>query len=193
MTPTPTFITYIGEITLTLGGEDQVNKTKDDMVVMVIIGVKHLAITKVTTTIDYILLIVNRKPSPRNNDAQKNKEVEDPSKMKNKRWHRTKHHATSDVFKNGVSEKMKDPGSFTVPYSISGVDLGHALCDLRDYYEDKVFVELFSSQVFFEDEDPKGLLVEINVVYDARKFEPLDLQTKDEKKNKPLIEESLEL
>lgn len=65
MTPTPTFITYIGEITLTLGGEDQVNKTKDDMVVMVIIGVKHLAITKVTTTIDYILLIVNRKPSPR--------------------------------------------------------------------------------------------------------------------------------
>ncbi|KAA0047021.1 reverse transcriptase [Cucumis melo var. makuwa] len=37
--------------------------------------------------------------------------------------------ATSDVFKNGVPEKMIDPRSFTVSCSVDGMDLGHALCD----------------------------------------------------------------
>ncbi|XP_038885989.1 uncharacterized protein LOC120076294 [Benincasa hispida] len=31
---------------------------------------------------------------------------------------------------NGLSKKQKDPGSFTVPCSIGGLDVGHALCDL---------------------------------------------------------------
>lgn len=39
--------------------------------------------------------------------------------------------ATCDVFENGVIEKMRDPKSFTIPYSIGGMDLGHPLCYLR--------------------------------------------------------------
>ncbi|XP_038890482.1 uncharacterized protein LOC120080021 [Benincasa hispida] len=31
---------------------------------------------------------------------------------------------------NSVPKKQKDPGSFTVPCSIGGLDVGHALCDL---------------------------------------------------------------
>ncbi|XP_008447648.2 uncharacterized protein LOC103490055 [Cucumis melo] len=38
--------------------------------------------------------------------------------------------ATSDIYKNGVLEKMTYPGSFKVPCSIDGMDLGHVLCDL---------------------------------------------------------------
>ncbi|TYK13526.1 RNA-directed DNA polymerase-like protein [Cucumis melo var. makuwa] len=37
--------------------------------------------------------------------------------------------ATSDVFKNGVPEKMIDPRSFTVSCLVDDMDLGHALCD----------------------------------------------------------------
>lgn len=36
----------------------------------------------------------------------------------------------SDLFKNGVLEKMTDPRSFTVPCSIERMELGRALCDL---------------------------------------------------------------
>ncbi|KAA0038053.1 uncharacterized protein E5676_scaffold237G001390 [Cucumis melo var. makuwa] len=39
--------------------------------------------------------------------------------------------ATRDIFKNGVLEKMIDPNSFLIPYSIGGMDLGRALCDLK--------------------------------------------------------------
>ncbi|TYK01590.1 uncharacterized protein E5676_scaffold451G001790 [Cucumis melo var. makuwa] len=38
--------------------------------------------------------------------------------------------ATSNVFKNGVLEKMTNPRSFTVPCSISNMDLVRALWDL---------------------------------------------------------------
>ncbi|XP_038874895.1 uncharacterized protein LOC120067399 [Benincasa hispida] len=31
---------------------------------------------------------------------------------------------------NNLPKKQKDPGSFTVPCSIGGLDVGHALCDL---------------------------------------------------------------
>ncbi|XP_038904453.1 uncharacterized protein LOC120090818 [Benincasa hispida] len=31
---------------------------------------------------------------------------------------------------NNLRKKQKDPGSFTVPCSIGGLDVGHALCDL---------------------------------------------------------------
>ncbi|KAA0057634.1 uncharacterized protein E5676_scaffold64062G00010 [Cucumis melo var. makuwa] len=38
--------------------------------------------------------------------------------------------AKSDIFKNGVPKKMTNPESFTVSYSIGGMDLGRALCNL---------------------------------------------------------------
>ncbi|KAA0054773.1 uncharacterized protein E5676_scaffold562G00620 [Cucumis melo var. makuwa] len=38
--------------------------------------------------------------------------------------------ATSDIFKYGVQEMMTDFGSFMVPCSKGGMDLGQALCDL---------------------------------------------------------------
>ncbi|KAA0066938.1 uncharacterized protein E5676_scaffold595G00370 [Cucumis melo var. makuwa] len=37
---------------------------------------------------------------------------------------------TSNVFKNGVAKKMKDPRSFMVHCLIGGMDLGRALCDI---------------------------------------------------------------
>ncbi|XP_022157836.1 uncharacterized protein LOC111024449 [Momordica charantia] len=38
---------------------------------------------------------------------------------------------SSNVFKSKMSPKLKDPGSFTIPCSIGGKDVGRALCDLR--------------------------------------------------------------
>ena len=37
---------------------------------------------------------------------------------------------SSDALRNPLSVKCKDPGSFTIPYSIGGKNLGRALCDL---------------------------------------------------------------
>ncbi|TYK04220.1 uncharacterized protein E5676_scaffold24967G00240 [Cucumis melo var. makuwa] len=111
---------------------------------------------------------------------------------------------------------MNDLGSFMVSYSIADVDLGRVLCDLEQLTDksiacleskiEDVFVkvdkfifptdfvildyEAIPPQEFFEEEDSKGVLEVINVVYDARKFEPLNLQTKGEKKNKPSIKET---
>ncbi|MDV3143368.1 MAG: retropepsin-like aspartic protease [Sweet potato little leaf phytoplasma] len=34
------------------------------------------------------------------------------------------------ILKNGLPTKAKDPGSFTIPVSIGGKELGRALCDL---------------------------------------------------------------
>ena len=62
-----------------------------------------------------------------------------------------------------------------------------------DYCKEEVFVELFSPEEFFEEEDSDYILEEVNVVYGARKFEPLDLQTKGKKKIKPLIKKPREL
>ncbi|KAA0067140.1 uncharacterized protein E5676_scaffold598G00110 [Cucumis melo var. makuwa] len=39
--------------------------------------------------------------------------------------------AINDAFKNGVPEKMVDPRSFPIPYTIGSMDLGRALCDLK--------------------------------------------------------------
>ena len=36
----------------------------------------------------------------------------------------------SALFKKNIPAKMKDPGSFTLPCSIGGMDVGQALCDL---------------------------------------------------------------
>ncbi|XP_038887023.1 uncharacterized protein LOC120077192 [Benincasa hispida] len=36
----------------------------------------------------------------------------------------------SALFQNNIPTKMKDPGSFTLPYSIGGKKVGNALCDL---------------------------------------------------------------
>lgn len=35
------------------------------------------------------------------------------------------------AIKNKLPMKLKDPGSFTIPCSIRGIDVGKALCDLR--------------------------------------------------------------
>ncbi|KAM6577157.1 hypothetical protein CsatB_028994 [Cannabis sativa] len=37
----------------------------------------------------------------------------------------------SVMLKNKIPPKLKDPGSFTIPISIGGRDVGRALCDLR--------------------------------------------------------------
>ncbi|XP_038896638.1 uncharacterized protein LOC120084899 [Benincasa hispida] len=34
------------------------------------------------------------------------------------------------LVRNSLPKKQKDPGSFTIPCSIEGLDVGHALCDL---------------------------------------------------------------
>ena len=36
----------------------------------------------------------------------------------------------SALISNKLPLKLKDPGSFTIPYSIGGCDFGKALCDL---------------------------------------------------------------
>ncbi|TYJ99425.1 uncharacterized protein E5676_scaffold316G00120 [Cucumis melo var. makuwa] len=129
--------------------------------------------------------------------------------------------ATNNIFKNGVPKKMTDPGSFTIPYSIGILDLGRALCELRatmnllplsifkklkigevqpthmrlqhtDLLEE-AYYELFSTEEFLEEDEPDYKLEEVNTFFGKRKFEPLDLQTKDEKKIKPSIKEPLEL
>ncbi|KAA0052866.1 uncharacterized protein E5676_scaffold675G00260 [Cucumis melo var. makuwa] len=159
--------------------------------------------------------------------------------------------ATSDIFKNGMPEKMTNPSSFTVPCSIGEMDLGRALCNLRvsinlmllsifkkleirevqpthirlyfadkfiakpedkikdfptddencnvieflgwNYFEKEAYQELFSTEEFFEEDDPSYILKEVNVVSSEKKFESLDLQIKGEKKTKPSIEEPPEL
>lgn len=58
--------------------------------------------------------------------------------------------------------------------------------------EEEVLVELFSLEEFLEDEDLKDIL-EVNTMSDTRKFQHLDLQTKDDRKNKPSVEEPPEL
>ncbi|XP_038874947.1 uncharacterized protein LOC120067460 [Benincasa hispida] len=37
----------------------------------------------------------------------------------------------SALFQNNIPKKMKDPGSFTLPCSIGGKEVGNALCDLE--------------------------------------------------------------
>ncbi|XP_062114269.1 uncharacterized protein LOC133825326 [Humulus lupulus] len=37
----------------------------------------------------------------------------------------------SAILKSKIPPKLKDPGSFTIPFSIGGGDVGRALCDLR--------------------------------------------------------------
>ncbi|XP_038887172.1 uncharacterized protein LOC120077359 [Benincasa hispida] len=36
----------------------------------------------------------------------------------------------SKLFKRNILEKQRDPGNFTMPCSIGGIDVGHDLCDL---------------------------------------------------------------
>ncbi|KAA0025916.1 uncharacterized protein E6C27_scaffold34G002110 [Cucumis melo var. makuwa] len=91
------------------------------------------------------ICLTNNASSLNNNDIQKNKEVEStrmPSYVKFLKDILTKKRknqyfetvaltqATSDIFKNGVPEKITVLGSFIVPCLISSVDLGRALCDL---------------------------------------------------------------
>ncbi|XP_050944027.1 uncharacterized protein LOC127150368 [Cucumis melo] len=49
---------------------------------------------------------------------------------------------TSDIFKNGVRKKIRNPGSFMVPCFIGGIDLGHALYDLG------AIIKLMSLSIF---------------------------------------------
>ncbi|KAA0050663.1 Retrovirus-related Pol polyprotein from transposon 17.6 [Cucumis melo var. makuwa] len=51
-----------------------------------------------------------------------------------------------------------------------------------DYCKEEAYNELFSIEEFIEDEDPNYVLEEVNVVSGERKFEPLGLQTKGDKK-----------
>ncbi|KAA0048740.1 uncharacterized protein E5676_scaffold172G00980 [Cucumis melo var. makuwa] len=62
-----------------------------------------------------------------------------------------------------------------------------------DREEEEVFAELFDPKEFFEEKDLNYILEEVNFVSDARKFEPLDLQTKEDMKITPSIEEPLRL
>ena len=62
----------------------------------------------------------------------------------------------------------------------------------HNYCEEEVIVELFDLEEFIE-EYPKSILEEVNSYLMQRMFEPLDLQTKGDKKNKPSIEEPPEL
>lgn len=55
-----------------------------------------------------------------------------------------------------------------------------------------MLAKLFNPKEFFEDNVPKDI-VEVNIVSDAKKFEPLDLQIKGDRKNKPSVEEPLQL
>lgn len=57
-----------------------------------------------------------------------------------------------------------------------------------DYCEEDVIAELFSLEKFIE-EYPEGVLEEVNTMSNVRKFEPLDLQSRGNKRNKSSIEE----
>ncbi|KAA0035593.1 putative non-LTR retroelement reverse transcriptase [Cucumis melo var. makuwa] len=62
-----------------------------------------------------------------------------------------------------------------------------------DYWKEEVSVELFSSKEFIEEEYPKLFWKKSIIGSDTWKFESLDMQTKGNRKNKSLVEESLEL
>lgn len=70
----------------------------------------------------------------------------------------------------------------------------NAIESLRwDYWKEEVFVELFSSKEFIEEEYPELFWKKSIIGSDTWKFESLDMQTKGNRKNKSLVEESLEL
>ena len=62
-----------------------------------------------------------------------------------------------------------------------------------DYCKEEPYHELFSTEEFFEEEDPSYILEEVNVMLGKTKFESLDLKTKGKKKIKSSIEEPPEI
>ncbi|KAA0042146.1 uncharacterized protein E5676_scaffold124G00040 [Cucumis melo var. makuwa] len=91
--------------------------------------------------------------------------------------------AICDVFKNGVVEKMTYPGSFIVPCSIGGMDLGCARCNLEANIN-LIFLSIFKklgigevqpTQMAFQITDksitrPKGKIEEVLVKVDKFLF-----------------------
>ncbi|KAA0067451.1 uncharacterized protein E6C27_scaffold40G001170 [Cucumis melo var. makuwa] len=117
-----------------------------------------------------------------------------------------------------VLEKMTNLGSFTVPCSIDGMDLGCALCNLGAsidlmplfiYKKLKIWEvqptymrlqcadrSIAKPEGNIEDilvKDPEYEIEVVNVVTGGRKFKPLDLQITGEKKAKPSMEKPPEL
>ncbi|KAA0047821.1 uncharacterized protein E6C27_scaffold133G00730 [Cucumis melo var. makuwa] len=105
------------------------------------------------------IFIYDPNPEHRNSISRPNAKNATPSEMKNvaKRLIRMNDYevvaltqATSDFFKKGVRKKMTNRGSFTVPCSIGGMDLGRALCRaLIDVYQGELTMQLNDQKVTF--------------------------------------------
>ncbi|XP_070036629.1 uncharacterized protein [Nicotiana tomentosiformis] len=89
------------------------------------------------------LLIQRRTPQANAVTLRNGRELEEvPKKIKDKlvpegelipkATDESKKNDTSSkpVVQNKLPQKLKDPGSFTIPVRIGNIDVGHALCDL---------------------------------------------------------------
>ncbi|XP_038876853.1 uncharacterized protein LOC120069223 [Benincasa hispida] len=59
------------------------------------------------------------------------------------------------LISNNLPKKQKDPGSFTVPCSIGGLDVGHALCDLE------ASIYLMPLSIFKNEAQPTSVTIQL--------------------------------
>ena len=99
--------------------------------------------------------------------------------------------ALIDVHKRELTMQLNDQVTFNVVNALkfpSDVENSSVIESLGwDYSEEELLVELFNPEEFFQDENLEDFLEKVNIVSNARKFEPLNLQIKGHKKNKPQL------